>query len=54
MDSTTRGADVLTYATASRPFPDVILKGNTNRLQIIQKPGKIRLCPLRGIALTIW
>ena len=53
VDSTTRGVDVLTYATASRPFSEIVLKGNANRLQIVQKPGKIRLCPFRGITLTI-
>ena len=52
VDSTTRGVDVLTYATASRPFSDVILKGNTAKLQLVRRPGKIRLSPLRGAVLS--
>ena len=53
VDATTRSVDVLTYATASSPFSEIVLKGDAKTVHLVRSPGRIKLSPIRGFSLTI-
>ena len=48
-----RGVNVLTCATASRQFSNVVFKGDGRRIRLIRSPGRIRLAAYRGGCLIV-